>query len=174
MALLSTWSTIWCILVVHVYNIMYLSSVSASNTSCPTWFYYNNTTHQCECESQIEDQVYCNQLEKRAQIANGFCATSTEQEGLYYAGICPFGPTENNINRMFSELPSDPDQLNEVMCGPYNRKGLLCAECIDGYGPAVFSPYKKCENCSKLSTGLLLACTCFLCSLPSHYCLYVW
>ena len=43
------------------------------------------------------------------------------------------------------------------MCGPYNRKGLLCGECIDGYGPAVFSPYIKCENCSKLSTGFAVS-----------------
>ena len=144
-----------CILVVHVY----LSSVSASNTSCPTWFYYNNSSHQCECGSLQGDKFRCNQLEKRAQIANGVCATSTEQEGLYYAGICPFmsSLTENSTNRKYSELPSDPDRLNEVMCGPYNRKGLLCGECIDGYGPAVFSPYKKCENCSKLSTGFAVS-----------------
>ena len=58
---------------------------------------------------------------------------------------------------MYSELPSDPDLLNEVMCGLYNRKGLLCGECINGYGPAVFSPYKKCENCSKLSTGFAVS-----------------
>ena len=145
--MLLTWT--WCVLVVHVY----LSSVSASNTSCPTWLYYNNTTHQCECGSLLGDKFHCNKLERKAQIANGFCATSTKQEGLYYAGYCPFSHTQNNTNRMFSELPSDPDLLNEVMCGPYNRKGLLCGECIDGYGPAVFSPYKKCENCSKLSTG---------------------
>ena len=151
--MLSIWATTWCILVVHVY----LSSVSASNTSCPTWFYYNNSSHQCECGSPLGDKFRCNQLEKRAQIANGFCATSTEQEGLYYAGYCPFGHTENSTNRMYSELPSDPDLLNEVMCGPYNRKGLLCGECIDGYGPAVFSPYKKCENCSKLSTGFAVS-----------------
>ena len=106
--------------------------------------------------------MQCNQLEKTAQTISGFCATSTEQEGLYYAGYCPFGYTENNTNRMFSELPSDPDLLNEVMCGPYNRKGLLCGECIDGYGPAVFTPYMKCENCSKLSTGFAVSLYLFL------------
>ena len=106
--------------------------------------------------------IRCNQLEKRAQIENGCCVTSTEQEGLYYAGICLFSLTENSTNRMYSELPSDPDLLNEVMCGPYNRKGLLCGECIDGYGPAVFSPYKKCENCSKLSTGFAVSLYLFL------------
>ena len=54
---------------------------------------------------------------------------------------------------MSSEIPSDPDMLDDVMCGPYNRKGLLCGECIDGYGPAVNSFDLKCVDCSKLSPG---------------------
>ena len=41
-----------------------------------------------------------------AEIADGFFATSTEQEGLDYAGHCPFGHTRNNTDRMFSEMPS--------------------------------------------------------------------
>ena len=105
----------------------------------------------------MREWVQCNQQEKKAQIVNGFCATPAEQEDQYYVGACPFIPTGNTINRMISELPSDPDLLNEVMCGPYNRKGLLCGECIDGYGPAVFSSYKKCANCSTLSTGFAVS-----------------
>ena len=38
------------------------------------------------------------------------------------------------------------------MCGPYNRKGLLCGECIDGYGPGVYTLDSKCADCSKFST----------------------
>ena len=145
---LATWYCISVILAVYVYS----SSVSVSNTSCPTWFYYSNTTSQCECGINFPNKVYCNQQEMKAEIADGYCATSTEQEGLYYAGSCPFIHTENNTDRIFSELPSDPDLLNDTMCGPYNRKGLLCGRCIDGYGPAVYSLDMKCANCSKLST----------------------
>ena len=36
------------------------------------------------------------------------------------------------------------------MCGPYNRRGLLCGECKDGYGPAVYSFDQTCANCSSL------------------------
>ena len=61
--------------------------------------------------------------------------------------------SENKTDRMFSELPSDPYLLNDTMCGPYNRKGLLCGRCIDGYCPAVYSLDMKCANCSRLSTG---------------------
>ena len=151
--MLSTWATWYYILAVYVYS----SSVSASNTSCPTWFYYSNTTHQCECGINLFGGIHCNQQEMKAEIANGYCATSTVQEGLYYAGSCPFIDTENNTDRLFSELPSDPDLLNDTMCGPYNRKGLLCGRCIDGYGPAVYSLDMKCANCSKLSTGYAIS-----------------
>ena len=154
------WYSISTLLVVCVYS----SSVLASNTTCPTWFYYNNVT--CECGQPFGGKVHCNQQERKAEIANGFCPTSTEQEGLYYAGDCPFKHTENNTDRMFSEMPSDPDLLNDAMCGPYNRKGLLCGRCIDGYGPAVYSLDIKCANCSKISTGFAICLYLFLELIP--------
>ena len=123
-------------------------SGSGNSTLCPTWFYYSNTTEQCECGEQFQDRISCKQHSRAAYIANGFCASTSRQEGLYYAGLCPFRHTENNTNRLFSRLPSDPDMLDDAMCGPYNRKGLLCGECIDGYGPAVYSRDMKCTKCS--------------------------
>ena len=81
------------------------------------------------------------------------CVTYAGQEGLYYFGRCPYIPTRNNTNRIFSELPSNHSLLNDAMCGPYNREGLLCGRCIDGYGPAVFSFDRKCAECSEHSMG---------------------
>ena len=155
-----TWFCIRVFLVVFVHS----SSVSASNTTCPTWFYYNNET--CECGWQFDGKVHCNQQEMTAEIIDGFCATSTEQEGLYYVGYCPLGHTNNNTDRMHSELPSDPDLLNDTMCGPYNRKGLLCGRCIDGYGPAVYSLDMKCADCSNISTGSAISLYLFLELIP--------
>ena len=62
-----------------------------------------------------------------AEIIDGFCATSTEQEGLYYVGLCPLRHTENT-DRVLSDTPSDPNIMNDTMCGPYNRKGF----CVEG------------------------------------------
>ena len=140
------------------------SSVSVSNTTCPTWFYYNNET--CECGLQFGGKVHCNQQDMTAEIADGFCATSTEQEDLYYAGYCPLRHTENNTDRMYSEMPSDPNILNDTMCGPYNRTGLLCGRCIDGYGPAVYSLDMKCADCSNISTGSAISLYLFLELIP--------
>ena len=57
---------------------------------------------------------------------NGVCATSAGQGDQYYIGNCPLRHTVNNTNRVHSEMPSDPGLLDDVMCAPYNRKGLLC------------------------------------------------
>ena len=86
------------------------------------------------------------------QLDRELCVTYSGEEGLFYVSFCPLNYKFNNTNRMFSELTTDPDQLEDKMCGPYNRKGLLCGECIDGYGPGVYTLDSKCANCSKFST----------------------
>ena len=46
-------------------------------------------------------------------------------------------------------LPRNLSQLNGYMCGPLNRKGLVCSECADGFGPSVTSVGYRCANCSE-------------------------
>ena len=130
----------------------------ASNTSCPTGFYYNITTSKCDCDEFLVELSYikCNQLQKRAYINNAVCLMSATNNNTYSVGLCPLtlGNWENITNRLWSELPSDPDMLNATMCGPYNREGYLCGKCIDGYGLPVYSHDLKCVNCSKFPTGV--------------------
>ena len=116
----------------------------ATDTSCPTWHYYNNATGQCECGFRL----LCSSDGNQVDIGIDHCATSSGQEDDYYIGSCPFTHTVNSTNRMYSEMPNNVSQLDEVMCGPYNRKGLLCGECKDGYGLAVYSSEMTCANCS--------------------------
>ena len=125
------------------------SALSASNTtSCPTWSYYDNSTQQCHCDPLL----YCSQ--GLVEVSQGVCVTSVAgNKTSYYLGICPFRHRFNSTNRMFAELPNDASKLNDVMCGPYNRKGYLCGECIGGYGSAVYSYDGRCANCSKFGSG---------------------
>ena len=150
-SLTTTWCYISLLLTVAVYLVL-----GASNTSCPTGFYYNNTTSKCDCDDFLFDIIQCNQPDKRAYIMNGVCFTSATNSNTYSVALCPLtlGNWENITNRLYSELPSDPDALNATMCGPYNREGYLCGKCIDGYGPPVYSYDLKCVNCSKFSTGV--------------------
>ena len=138
-----TWIIFCCVVLV-------LPAVSDSNYTCPTWFYFSNITQRCECGVSFRG-VHCNQQAMEVEIRFSYCATFSGQEGLFYAGRCPYSYKFNHSNTLYSLLPSDPDLLNEAMCGPYNRKGLLCGECIDGYGPWVYTLDMKCVDCSKFS-----------------------
>ena len=152
-SLTTTWCYISLLLAVAVYLVL-----GASTTSCPTGFYYNNTTSKCECDEFLVEYnfIRCNKQEKRAYISNGICLILATNSNTYSVGWCPLtlGNWENITNRLYSELPSDPDMLNATMCGPYNREGYLCGKCIDGYGLPVYSHDLKCVNCSKFSTGV--------------------
>ena len=165
------WCCISCILLLHVY----LSLVSAGNT--PVGVYYNTTQLQSEC--------ICEYATK--EINDGDCLTS-ENEGQYYHGHCPISHNFNRTDRMSSQLPCNPckpDQLNRLMCDHYNRKGLLCRKCREGYGLAVYSYDQKCVDCSKLSIGyaitvylmlefipVTLFFICIVSYIPSQY--HIW
>jgi hypothetical protein len=127
-------------------------SVRTSNYSCPSWFYFSNTTQRCECGAFQAGWVVCDQQSMTVQLNREFCATYSGQDGLFYIGHCPLNYKFNNTNRMFSELPTDPDLLQDMMCGSYNRKGLLCGQCVDGYGPGVYTLDSQCADCSEIST----------------------
>ena len=75
----------------------------------------------------------------------------TYEEGSgFYVGFCDgvkvdsLSTTDNN----YIILPSNVSDLNDYMCGPMNRKGLMCSRCADGFGLAVFSIGQTCTNCS--------------------------
>ena len=154
-----SWGTWYCCFLCT----LTVNVVLATNTSCPTWHYYNNATGQCECGFRL----VCSNDGHQAEIGNGMCATSPGEEGHYYVGGCPFIHTSNSTNRLYSEMPSNASQLDEVMCGPYNRRGLLCGECKDGYGPAVYSLDLKCVSCSSLWPGFAISLYLFLQFVPT-------
>ena len=152
-----TW--FYCLLIVK----LSLCSVLASDTSCLTWHYYNNATGQCECGRWL----HCSSDGNQVDIGIWSCATSSGQENDYYIGLCPFRRTVNSTNRLYSEMPNNVSQLDEVMCGPYNRRGLLCGECKDGYGPAVYSFDMTCVNCSSLWSRYAISVYLFLQFIPT-------
>ena len=153
-----SWISCYFLLIVK----LSLSSVLATDTSCPTWHYYNNVTGQCKCGLGL----LCSSDGNQVDIGLGNCATSSGQDD-YYVSYCPFIHIFNNTNRLYSEMPSNASQLDEVMCGPYNRRGLLCGECKDGYGPAVYSFDMTCANCSSLWSRYAISLYLFLQFVPT-------
>ena len=140
-----------------------MNVVLATNTSCPTWHYYNNATGQCECGFRLA----CSNDGHQVENEKDHCATSRGKKGDYYISRCPLVFSFNSTNRMYSEMPSNASQLDEVMCGPYNRRGFLCGECKDGYGPVIYSFDLKCANCSSHWSKLAISLYLFLQFVPT-------
>ena len=107
-----------------------------------------NASEEYDC-CQIKE-VHC--FENGPALPYGYCATYSESnltESLSIAK-CPY--LQSNIYNMTTPenlpLPVSLTELNDYMCGPLNRKGLVCSECADGFGPSVTSYGYKCANCT--------------------------
>ena len=128
-------------------------SIINSDDQCPLWHIFNATTNQCECVSSSEsDIVKC--TEQGIILRVGHCMTYEEQaEGssVIYIADCVYfsGNFSTTNNGRYIELPvKNVSKLNDAMCGPMNRNGTLCSECIEGFGPSVISFGLVCSNCT--------------------------
>ena len=139
--------------VVLCYRLHANFSVSVSNDSitCASWYYVDPSTRECKCYSR-KNLIQC--TDEGTLLRIGYCTTYTENEGLFVAR-CPYfkvkryAHIQSRKDPQYVILPQNLSQLNDYMCGPMNRKGYLCSECIDGFSPSFTSPdYMLCSNCT--------------------------
>ena len=122
-------------------------------TACPPWFVWQNNSgtnrcHSCTCINNRDLSVKCDQLAQRTYLLLGYCMTHDDSSGDTFLGRSIFYNYQKPTNHLYLELPINISHLNDFMCGPLNRKGLLCSDCLDGFGPAVFTTGYACENCT--------------------------
>ena len=103
--------------------------------------YHKNeyTSHDCNYTSDSETLEY------------GKCKTCNLMTCVPAIGQCRIELQENDnltyIDKYILPAISSCQQLNDVVCGPFNREGLLCTKCKPGYGPPLYSNSLKCEKC---------------------------
>ena len=115
------------------------------------WFYFNSTTKTPHCISGTYTHITCSDSGPLLQF--GYCATYSEDTGLVTVTKCPYFQAHGHMYNMTPNkydiyLPKMLADLNDSMCGPMNRKGIVCSECIDGFGPSVTSIGYICANCT--------------------------
>ena len=157
----------------YYYNDSHLTSImnedlllTTDNTidrkvQCPFWFYFNRTTKQCECftDPRTEEIVKCDgRVALQVQLRIGYCMTHDAQGKRIYVGHCYFKDSVEDYqvvsnNKNYIWLPNNISLLNDCMCGPLNRKGRLCSECIDEFGLSLNS---VCSNCTQTWYGIPL------------------
>ena len=85
-------------------------------------------------------------------LKSGHCATFNETTKTVSISACPHNQQDGynmSIKKTgYIVLPRNLSQLNDYMCGPLNRKGLVCDQCADGFGPSITSFGYKCVNCT--------------------------
>ena len=129
---------------------------SEKGRSCPPWF-IPDRDNICTCGSSLNGIVDCNRSDDHSlTIATCYCMTVDRGKNKTVVGNCRYA-----CNTPTQWFP-DPDELNAHMCNErWNRTGQLCAQCMDGCGPLVYSYSLQCVQCSssrvRESLGLLLA-----------------
>ena len=128
--------------------------------SCPPWTFYDTSSNGCMCYEfqSINNERIIECTDKGTSLADKFCMTYDEENGIISASNCPYYEVEgHNVSEPGRiSLPDNISELNEYMCGPMNRKGPVCSECIDGYGPSVTSLRYKCVKCKSVCYGVSL------------------
>lgn len=143
--------------IVHCQNNGATTEETYSN-QCPLWFFYNATTKLCECYSSPSTDNIVKCTKSGALLQYGYCMTYDEEEG-YYVGLCDYFNlkeyNKSSINN-YINVPNNVSELNDYMCGPLNRKGIMCSQCITGYGQSITSTGHTCSDCASAWYGVPL------------------
>ena len=98
-------------------------------------------------------------IDKEKQLVLvGVCLTELgDNSTVAVYGYCPYFTVNETevlgVNYIWYYHINFSSHLTEQTCGPLNRKGLLCSECYEGYGPAVHAFSNMCIKCEGSAYG---------------------
>ena len=124
--------------------------------SCPTWYTFDKKENKCLCQG-VAEYVVCDEGVDTVHLKDGMCVTFDNDTGKIVVGKCPYmafnRQYEYLLENGYMELPENVSDLNQFMCGPWNREGHLCHKCKPGYGMTIANVFQHCIKC-KYPKGL--------------------
>ena len=116
------------------------SSQCSNDSTCPTWFTYNNQNH-CQCGHRHSGAIACNDEVQTSAVLVCHCVICDPESRSTYVGPCFYNPKSRH-NGIYNQLPKQPKVLiNNSACAPFHETGSLCGDCEDGYSPQEVSMY---------------------------------
>ena len=133
-------------------------SLNSTLAKCPPGFYLfenkDRSTSSCRCSVYDDNQKYsdipfCDEVAFKAFVQPQYWAGYVQDDNVLVTGRCPPGYCFSNGNNVI-ELPSEAgnEQLNELICSPQHRQGVLCGCCKPGYNIYANSKYYECGHCT--------------------------
>ena len=116
----------------------------SSSSDCPTWFICHNST-ECQCGPRYKNAIICNETTMILAVVECYCIT--EVDSTTYAGYCFYNCARHTTKSNIYHIISDKKDLNEYMCGRFNRTGISCGKCKPGLSPFVLSYNLSCIEC---------------------------
>ena len=135
-------------------------SSATCKTECPLWTTFNNNTGKCECGSDLAGVVNCNPDTHEIFLLRCYCMTFDEHTDTTEVGPCYLTCKTKYVYFAFRywKVPTNySHELNQKICGPFQRTGRLCSKCIENYSLPVYSYSMECTECvrSEFSLNIL-------------------
>ena len=131
--------------------------------SCPPGYYpeINNSTKslsECVCSANINDHRYdgilrCDADNFTAILNEGYWAGCLPESNVFVTGQCPLGFCKHVSEDL--ALSHTCNGVDKLLCGPRNRRGTLCGECVEEHTVYYHSARYKCGECKYPKLGLL-------------------
>jgi hypothetical protein len=117
---------------------------------CSPWVYCDHG--KCECGEAPNQILQCDVGQNLSLLDNN-CLTYNEESHLTEVGRCIY--TSINGVTPYTVLPRSLPELDNRLCGTFNRTGVLCSRCKNGHYPMVYSLDVNCIQCPKMKVNWL-------------------
>ena len=139
------------------------------NHHCPSWFVPVSNGSACKCGKPIHHPVsviQCDPNTHQTLMLPGNCM-DLYNDSVVVIGRCLYSISQrDNVSHgVYVNPPQNVSELNHCLCSRFNRTGLMCSQCYDGLGTAIFSYSMQCLTC--MSSGLGWMLYVFLATFPT-------
>ena len=132
-------------------------SVVVQLQACPPGFTYSsnstkNVSCTCNTAKNYDGAIFCDYNNFTALLRNGYWigqVSPDKNDNSYFVSLCPVGYCYASDHSSFFKLNKTAEEVDRQICGKHNRNGILCGECIKGFGPAINSRTFECVVCNR-------------------------
>ena len=122
-------------------------ALKTPSKDCPLWTTLQNDS--CKCGSDAFGLVQCEDARGAFGVTNCYCMTTDKNNTSPLVGSCYYACEHLlTVDTHYKLEVNTTQDLDIVTCRHYNRTGVMCGKCIEGYGLPVYSYSLSCVECS--------------------------